>query len=772
LEVNLDSRHDLRTAFSFTISASGFKGDEAISGDGDGWDGNWNPIWYAKTSIDESGWIAEMKIPYSQIRFPERDEHVWGIQMTRRIHRIEERSTWQPMPLNGAGWVSYFGEIHGISNIKPRSGFELMPYAVALSQYEDVNKSKFGDPDHELRVGVDGKWMLNNDFAMNFTVNPDFGQVEADPSEINLGAFETYFSEKRPFFVEGIDIFRYPLAQAMTGGPFNQDNLFYSRRIGRSPQLAWWDYMENDEQALDVPGASTILAAFKLTGKTKSGWTVGLIESISEEELVRLRNESGQNRDLMVEPLTHYGVMRLERELSGGNTILGGILTSTNRRLETEELRDRLHRNAFTAGLNLKHFFSNHRKYYLNSRVAISHVNGTKEAISRTQQLPQHYFQRPELKHLSLDETLTSLNGWSGFAHLGRNRGQGKIAWQTGLNVRSPGFESNDIGYLRNADDIWQFAWMGFHDREPRAFYLDWSINFNEWLQWDYNRELLGAAFNVNGSLKLLSQRNFGGSWDWDDEYLDRHKLWGGPAILLPGEQRYGFWMNSPSMGQAGYSTGFNLTQGESDSRDRQSIWADFWIRPLDNLSISLNPSISQSKDKYQYLSTTTGDTNAETYYLLAKLERETFSLNGRIGYFPGPAISLQLYSEVYVSNGEYNQFRRVTSPRAAALANRTRQLEDSEVSYNAVDDVYHVVETFADSYSFRNPDFDNIGINSNLVLRWEYMPGSEIYLVWSSGGWGSLGKNGFKPLKNIFDRDEISTEQVFLLKISRWIDW
>ncbi|MCA9783213.1 MAG: carbohydrate binding family 9 domain-containing protein [Candidatus Cloacimonetes bacterium] len=772
VEVNIDSRQDLRTAYSFTLSVSGVKGDEAISEDGDNWDGNWNPVWFAGTAIDSLGWTAEIKIPFSQLRFPEKEEHVWGLQMTRRIQREEERSTWQPMPLNAPGWVSYFGEIHGIHGIRPGGQLELAPYVLARNNYTGVQGTRFGPADPTRAIGLDGKWAPGNNLALNFTLNPDFGQVEADPSEINLSGFESFFSEKRPFFVAGRENFDWRLSRATAGGGFNSDNLFYSRRIGRAPHSAWWLATSDTEELVDAPGASTILGALKLTAKSAEGWTLGLIESVTDEEHGTLRDsDTGAERQLVLEPRSHYGVLRVERELDRGRTVVGGILTATNRRLSEDHLRASLHQSAWSGGLNLQHYLGEDRLYYVETRLAGSLVTGDPRAITATQTAPAHLFQRPDADHLELDTTRTSLAGLSIYGHVGRTRSRDPLAWQTGLSLRTPGFETNDIGYLRAADQAVQFGWVGWAERTPGPWWLDWQLNGNEWLTFDSQGELLREQLNLNGNLRFNSRRQIGGSVDLESEYKDPTLLRGGPRFTVPGAITVDLWHNSPDQGRVGYSFGGNLAQGNDNYAVVRDLWADVWWKPWNQLGLSLNPSWNMERNTLQYIRVQDVDDLPDRPWLLGSLVRRTFVVTGRAEYYPHPGLTLQLYNEVFMTQGHYGSFRKVTDSGASALDDRTRPLGAGEISQDPDTGDYDVREILGPSYGFSDPDFDALGFNSNLVFRWDWSPGSQLYLVWTRSAWDGLGRHGFVPLRNLSDPGVIASDQVFLIKISRWLD-
>ncbi len=325
IEVNIDSYGDDRSAFSFTASASGVKGDEFISNNGN-FDSSWNPIWFLDTNIDAEGWTAEIRIPLSQLRFGNDDEQVWGIQSTRRYFNNEERSLWQPLPANPPGWVSEFGELRGIKGIKPQKQLEIQPYTVTqLDTFEAEPGNPFRDgSDTKLTGGLDAKIGITNDLTLDLTINPDFGQVDADPGAISLDGFEIFFQERRPFFVENKNVFDFRVG----GGA---DNVFFSRRIGRTPQ-GYTTSNSSLGEFEDFPNNTTILGAAKFSGKTKGGWAIGFLESLTSKEYAEIElntnqdvldglDEVGEPREEIVEPLTNYMVGRVQKDFNDNNSL-------------------------------------------------------------------------------------------------------------------------------------------------------------------------------------------------------------------------------------------------------------------------------------------------------------------------------------------------------------------------------------------------------------------------------------------------------------------
>ncbi|MCP4726672.1 MAG: carbohydrate binding family 9 domain-containing protein, partial [bacterium] len=403
----LDSYFDKRTGFFFAVSSVGVKIDGIISQDGKVWDHSYDPVWFVEVDRDETGWSAEMRIPFSQIRFAEKEEQVMGLSVYRALYRTEEWMDWPFIPLSASGSIHLFGELHGIKGIESNRRIELMPYSVGkLTRFEKEPGNPFATGSlNDIAGGLDGKIGITNNITMDFTLNPDFGQVEADPSEVNLTTYETFFEEKRPFFIEGKNIFEF---KDMGGGSYSHDQLFYSRRVGRPPQLG---ADINDDEYADIPNTTTVLGAAKLTGKTSNGWSIGFVEVLTQEEKAEIDN-NGMRRNTTVEPLTNYAVGRLQKDWGGGNTLLGGMFTATNRKL-SDLNRNYLAGEAYTGGFDFLHHWKD-KTYYLNMKTVLSNVSGTSEYMGNLQRSSNHYFQRPDADYLDLDPERTSLSGHGG----------------------------------------------------------------------------------------------------------------------------------------------------------------------------------------------------------------------------------------------------------------------------------------------------------------------------------------------------------------------
>ncbi|WP_299243959.1 DUF5916 domain-containing protein [uncultured Aquimarina sp.] len=775
VEINLDSYHDKRTGFSFTITAAGVKGDEFISNNGNNWDGSWNPIWYTATNIDDEGWTAEVKIPLSQLKFGKSKEQIWGLQLTRRFFRKEERSVWQRVPQDAPGWVSEFGELHGLINIEPQKQLEIQPFGVL--QYdtfpeEDGNPFRDGD-DFKLNGGLDAKIGITNDLTMDLTVNPDFGQVEADPAAIALDGFQIFFREQRPFFVENKNIFDYRFANG-------QDNVFYSRRIGRSPQGSIGSSTINTE-FVDRPNNTTILGAAKFSGKTKNGWSIGILESVTEREIAKIEDADGNRRETIVEPLTNYFVGRVQKDFNDRNTYIGGIFTAVNRNLgdilnidyddpdtdETSELvgvRENnlnfLRKSAYTGGLDFRHNWKD-RKYFIEGNIVTSHVEGSKEAIEATQNELTHLFQRVDADHVEVDPNRTSLTGTGGKI-LGGKTGGGNWRYEGGLFWRSPELELNDVGFLRQADEIRQFANVRYLFLKPTKWYRRGNVNFNQFSTFDFDGNYNRIQYGISSWI------NFKNNWWAEAEYIHKPRIFtntilrGGPRFRFSEENIGVLFFGSDQRKKFSFTMGHVNSQAQQNNFSFQRYVLRLRYQPFNAFSMSINPEFERNPNKTQYV--TEVDFSGTPRYITARIDQQTLSASIRLNYNINPNLTIQYYGQPFISRGTYRDFNYVNNSIASDLSERVTLFDEDQISF--ADDVYSIDEDGGGvDYTFDNPDFAFVQFRSNLVLRWEYIPGSEIFLVWSQGvtGFGDPGDHLFRSLNNqILDQQP---ENTFLIK-------
>jgi hypothetical protein len=753
-----DSHHDLQTAYTFFVSAAGSKMDAYETDDGDNMDETWNAIWWVKTQVDDQGWTMEAKIPFSQLRFDRSSGGVWGFQLARDIFRKSETSLWQPMSRESPGWVHLLGELQGLENIDPKKQAEIIPYAVGGSQwFEKDPEDPFREEGYDriFNAGLDAKVGITSNFTLDMTLNPDFGQVEADPSVVNLTAFETFFQEQRPFFIEGNNIFDFDLAL------FNMSNLFYSRRIGRRPQLD--PSLEEGEYAR-IPEFTNILGAAKITGKTKDGLSVGIMESVTAAEKAEI-DLNGERRLETLEPLTNYFASRVSKEFDKGNTQLGGMVTSTNRLINEPQL-ETLHGSAITGGIDFQQYFRE-RNYVLSLSGYMSQVSGSKEALVNTQQSPARYYQRPDADYVALDSSRTSLAGYGGGVQFGKQ--SGKFQFMGLLSFNSPGLELNDIGFLTSADEIVQVFWMGYRLNEPFSIFRSAGLNLNQWNGWDFGGRHQVLGLNVNGNAEFNNLWHARFYADTESEIHTNSALRGGPTLILPGGFSTSLSLSTSSRKKLMAEVDGFFFQGYEDSGTRYGVDLEFTYKPISNLNLSVYPEFSHRKSELQYVDQQHFEN--EDRYIFGSIDQKTLSMSFRLNLTLTPELTIQYWGQPFIASGDYTDFKYITDPKADKFRDRFLAYKPGEIDFveEGVDEAFYKVTEPGSSleYEFENPSFNIKEFLSNLVFRWEYRPGSFVYLVWSQS------RSGYDPLGNFrFGNDfsdiwDIHPTDVLLLKVS-----
>ncbi|MBA4144605.1 MAG: hypothetical protein C0523_02485 [Cytophaga sp.] len=759
VEINIDSYFDKRTAFSFTASVSGVKGDEYVSNNGEDWDTSWDPIWYLKTSVNAEGWVAEVRIPLSQLRFAEKPELTWGFQITRRFFRKQERSLFQYIPPDAAGWVHLFAELRGIKGIKPQKQLEVQPYVVAKTErFEKEEGNPFATGKSSgVDVGLDAKIGITSDVTLDLTVNPDFGQVEADPSQVNLTAFELFFQERRPFFIEGNNTLNFPLSD------FNDNNLFYSRRIGRKPQ----GEVNTDEQGDDgvneyvkTTGKTTILGAAKLTGKNKKGFSWALLETVTSPEKATI-DSLGYRRKQVIEPLTNYFVGRAQQDINKGNTIVGGMLTATTRSID-DQLLDWLHKEAYAGGLDFVHNWKE-RTYYVSAKTLFSHVNGSSHAMIATQTSSERYFQRPDNNHAHVDSLRKSLTGTGGKLMFGKK--SGKLVFDVGLSWLSPQLELNDVGFLLQTDQVKQWVWMQYRLLKQAGIFRSQRYEIMQTSDWDFDKRNTSNSYSANTYLDFKNYWEVGSGVSYETHSLSNADLRGGPAFLYPGNFNYWLYISSDSRKKIQVTINPYWSWGRENYLHSSALDIDFIYRPINSLNITISPNISRSHNELQYV--TTASVNNSDRYLVANIDQTIARISLRMTYMITPNLSLQYWGQPFGAAGTYSNFKYIADARASDYSERFINVSSDWIALN--DGGQYQIDQNRDGVAevvFDKPDFNFGQFRSNAVIRWEYIPGSTLFLVWTHERNGAFYDRS-DPLheKYSFDFSQQRAHPVFLIK-------
>lgn len=752
LDVAIDSYHDRRTAFGFSVNPAGVKVDVYYFDDTNE-DTSWNAVWDVATRTDSLGWTAEFRIPYSQLRFDGAARQTWGINFARTVARHLEQSLWAPTSRGDGALVSRFGRLEGLRDLSPPRRLEVAPYSlVRLESLPGAVADPFHDPrDFSYAVGGDAKYGLTTDLTLDLTINPDFGQVEADPAEVNLTAFESFFSERRPFFVEGANIFSF----GFSPGDGDDENLFYSRRIGRAPRGSISSGLYSD-----APDRTRIAGALKLSGKTQAGWSVGLLHALTTRETARRADGDRFLEAQVVEPPAHYGVGRLGKDFRDGKSSLGVISTWTVRdRAGAAELA--LHQGAYTAGADARHRFGDDR-FVLQGYFIGTTVRGSEQAIARTQRAPARYYQRPDAGHTEFDPDRTSLHGWAGSAAFAKIAG-GFWRYAAGFMARSPGFEANDAGFMREADFASPWVWAAYNRYKPSKRFQRWNVNFNGWTSYSFGGERYSSGGNMNANFTLS---NFWGGYlgvNHNTEGLSNTTLRGGPMFLRDPAWRGWGGFRSDSRKALRVNVGGNWSARPESGSWSWGADASLHWRPSSSATLSAGPFMQSRSEDLQWVRRFGGDAPG---YLFGELRQVTAGAAVRASWTFSPTLSLQVYAEPFMSAGEYGEFKRISDPRADAYEDRYELLQSRSAGGGRVE---ADIDGDGSPDSFRNPDFNVKQFRSNVVLRWEYQPGSALFVAWSQGRdhYAQTGDFSFGDVGKLFAEP---SEDVFMVKMSYWI--
>jgi hypothetical protein len=761
----IDSYHDRRTAFRFTVNPKGVKKDVYTSDDG-AEDVNWDAVWDVATHVDSAGWTAEYRIPFSQLRFGGAGkgvERIWGFQVMRDIARRQGRDSWSPWTRNvGQGFVSRFGDLRGIVDIQTPTRLEVMPYvsAKATRAPGDPSNPFYSKTDFRPSIGGDLKYGLPAGLTLSATVNPDFGQVEVDPSVVNLSAFETFFPEKRPFFLEGADLFNF--GQVRRFNDYGSQNYFYSRRIGRSPQR-----FPGDATYADVPQETTIAAAAKVTGKVGK-WSLGLIDGITPEEKARIQFDDGARSSTPVEPFTNYFAGRGRRDFRNGESVLGAMVTSTVRNVDDEVFNGFVRSSASFGGLDFEHRFAG-RNWVTSGFVAGTHVTGSKEAIAAAQQNSSHYYQRPDADYLEFDPDRTSLDGYIGEIALQKN---GKLHGSLAYKQVSPGLELNDMGFQGRGDYRALSFLNGFQQDKAGKIFRDYLVYWYANQTWNFGGTSIYRSVNGGAEGTLSNFWYVGMNWGLNPRFYDDRFTRGGPEAQVPSGGYIGLNTRTDSRRKVILGAGFNYSVDESGGIGPSAYLNLDW-RPTTSLRIRFNPNWSGGTSTAQFVRSVADPLATNTFgrrYVFGEIHQTTIAMDTRVEWTFTPTLSLQMYAQPFVATGRYENFKEFEAPRTYDFARYGR--DRGTIAQN--EDGAYTVDPDGDgaapSFQFGNPNFNVRNLRGNAVVRWEYRPGSALFFVWQQERSGFEPIGDFRASRDLGDIFDTMPTNVFLIKATYWL--
>ncbi|MCX6138648.1 MAG: DUF5916 domain-containing protein [Ignavibacteriales bacterium] len=768
----LDPFHDHMTGYLFYVSAAGSMADGVIENDGR-YELSWDGVWEGKARLCPEGYIVEMRIPFSQLRFKDTTSQVWGVNVERYISRRNETDMIAYTPRNESGYVSRFPHLVGLEGLQPPSRLEVLPYVTAKAEYLQHQTNDPFNPGHRYfpGTGVDVKIGLNTSLTLDGTINPDFGQVEVDPAVVNLTDVETSFQEKRPFFTEGVSIFRFGQTGSTMNPSFgwNSVPLFYSRRIGRAPQRPSSDWPSFD--FMNAPNGTRILGAGKISGRIGNDWKIGMIHAVTNREFADLES-SGLRSSLEIEPLTYYGVYRAQRDFNDGRQGLGILSTYTNRNFSDQFLRDYLNSSALTAGADGWTYLDEEKVWVVNGWAAASRVAGNKNRMISLQRSSAHYFQRPDAPHVHLDSSAVSMAGYAGRIMLNKQRGATILNLAAG--VVDPGFETNDLGYLPYSDIINLHAMAGYRWTEPTAYYQNASLYTGVFHTSDCGGNTTGRGVFLGGDLFATSGYGGGFEASYSPATMDVRRTRGGPIMIRPAGVLGNAYFYTDNRAWWAANTSYYGEKGDAGVVNNVSVNLELKVTPT--LTFSVGPSYTTNSSEVQYVRSAADAAAAGTYgrrYVFAHMDQKEVAANIRVNWFLSPWLSIQMYVQPYIASGIYSGFKELMRPGSfdflkygnSGSTFSTAVAADGSVSYTMDADGAGA----ARSIVIDRPDFNYQSLRGNAVLRWEYMPGSALFLVWTQNR-ANIDANGDLELSRSFNQlTDVKPDNIFMLKFSYW---
>lgn len=762
----LDPYFDKRSGYYFYATPSGSVGDGTLFNSD--WDeSSWNGVWEAKTQRTGDGWTVEMRIPFSQLRFNKRNDMTWGINFKRNISRRSEESYYILLKKNESGFVSKFAELTGFDEIGSNTNLEVLPYMVQKAQYliHDQNDPFYKSSQYKTTFGADLKWGINSNLTLDMTVNPDFGQVEVDPAVLNLSAFETFYEEKRPFFIEGSNLLMFGYGGSNNNWGFNWGgpDMFYSRRIGKGPSGP-----AADGDFVDYPTETQIIGAAKLTGKISDGWSIYALNAVTNSMNARSYT-NGITTLKEVEPLSNATVFRTLKEFDESRYGLGFMGTSMIRKFDDGSLRNDFSSNSYAAGVDGWVNLDSAKVYVVNGYFIGTGVNGSKDFITDLQQRPIHFFQRPDMKTSRLDTNATSLNGWAGRVSI--NKQEGEFYFNAALGAISPGFNVNDLGFAWKTDVINGHLVLGLRDYKEDSFSRSKSIYVAHFRTLNFDGETEGNGIFTMGNLQMLSFHRLRFNFGVNFEAISTRHTRGGPAVKVP----------SSYNGAIGFST---------DQRNAVTVDGDFYYsgddlggnyysvqlgaswRASEALRLTVYPGYEWNYDAGQWITNYDDPQAVNTYgtrHIFGFLDQKTLFATIRLDYTFTPTMSLQLFAQPFISIGKYSNIKEFERERTSDFI--VYGTKGTSISYDEANGEYVIDPGTGNRFAIGNPDFNFKSLRLNLIYRWEFLPGSTLFLVWSHDRMNLDDPGQFQLGKSFANLMQAESNNIFMAKITYWFN-
>ncbi len=784
--VGFDPRMDRRTGYAFIVSAANVQRDEYLYNDTES-DGAWDAVWSSAVRLDSLGWTVEIRIPLSQLRYQTSGgEQTWGVNFVRRRSRTNEETHFALMSALQRGQVSQFGTLTGLRSEHAPRRIELRPYIVAGGRFEPAEPGNpFQDGSSaDKRVGIDMKYGLGSSFTLDATINPDFGQVEADPAVINLSAFETFFEERRPFFVEDARIFDFTLS----GG---NNRLFYGRRIGRRPTGG----SPLDADFVHVPEATRILGAAKITGRTAGALSVGVITALTDQTRGRAyRNATDEIISFLAEPRAIHNAVRARQDFNNGASTVGAIATYQARQLPGDRSFSFLASDAYSAGVDWEHQWAN-RTYGFTGYAAGSLVRGDSTAMIRIQRSSTHFLQRPDATRLRVDSTATSLAGVDWRMTLDKRRGDHWTGAIWAAEV-TPTFEVNELGFSGRQEVLDAGARVQYREIVPGKRLRSYRIaafTFHNWSHEALDRPWTASSWgsaHVSGSVNLFADATLLNYWgvgtrlSLRPELTDRNGTRGGPMMLAPRGMEWSVDLRTDGRRRISVAPSMEISRQAMRASRREEFGIAIAMRPSPRVEVTVEPTFEQSRLGAQFVGKSAALPYAPTFgtrYLFAELKRRELGLETRLNVTFSPRMTLQLFAQPLLSSGDFLTYKQLARARSFAfdefqegvysagpaapgcVSGRTCRSPDGtryiDFDGNGTTD-----------HSFRDLDFNFRSLIGNSVFRWEYRPGSALFLVWQRQAEDEAMIGDFDLARDARALFRAPARNVFLIKASYWM--